>query len=62
MLLYVIRRGDGKYFRGPAQFDHFMWWPDIREAMKFHSREDAEERRKGREMGDDTKVVKIQGY
>ncbi|WP_414461789.1 hypothetical protein [Hyphomicrobium sp. DY-1] len=57
--IYVIRRKDGKYFRGPAQFEHFMWWPDIEEAMKFHSMEAAERLRRGREMGDGTEIVPL---
>ena len=56
---YVIRRADGKYFRGPAQLDHYEWWPDIKEAAKFPSVEAAEQRRRGRDMGEDTEVVPV---
>jgi len=56
--MYVIRRKDGKYFAGPAQFEHFSWSPNLEDALK-GTKEDMERLRKVREMRDDTEVYSL---
>lgn len=42
---FYITRPDGRYFKGPAQLEHFRWSRHFHDAMPFYNRRDAERTR-----------------